>query len=290
MTATADTWTNPSAMRRSLDPLGIFKSPLDEGKVHIGYEGLVVKLLKGPDAEDIDVIGTLAAAAHAGAFGDVVDLIREGRLLEVKALDIASVGLEQVLEGESVVFLIYGCSRGFTHELVRTRKGAWFVQQTMRHTDMGRRPNVRMPLTIAADDERRAAWLKSINAAIDAYARLVGDDTPYEDARTVLPIATETWIIAGMPLRTWLETYAYRACYMFYPEMRWVFRRMREELARVAPRIAERARVSCEVRGVCTYRGAEDTEPCPIYPGAREWRSPEYDDRMLRLKALADGR
>jgi len=282
-------YQNPSAMRRSLDPMGVFKSPLAEGAIHRGYDGLEVILLKGPDEANMKLVGTLAAAGHAGAFGKVVDFIRDGRLEEMDALDIGSIGLQQTLEGEQVIFLVYGCTRAFTHEMVRTRKGAWYIQQTLRHTDMGN-ANIRMPETIAEhpDVHLRQLWVNSVDDARLNYQRLVARDVPYEDARTVLPLSTETWIIAGMPLRTWLETYEYRACYMFYPEMRYVFHRMREELQLSAPTVAKHAQITCERKGVCTYRGAEDTETCPIYPGSREWQSPLYDDRMLRLQSLEE--
>lgn len=281
MVETAKTWTNPAAMRRSLDPLHVFKSPLANGRIDRGYENLEVVCLKGPDERDLDIVATLAAAGHAGAFGDVVDYIRDGDLKSVQSLELADVGLQQVMEGEHVTFLIYGCTRAFTHEMVRTRKGAWYLQQTLRHTDMGD-ANLRMPVTIAdAAGWQQETWINANRNAVAAYQQLVEGNVPYEDARTVLPLATETWIIAGMPLRTWLETFEYRACYMFYPEMRWVFARMKEELAKRAPKIAAQARITCERKGVCTYRGAEDTECCPIYPGAREWRSKLYDDKML---------
>ena len=78
-------------------------------------------------------------------------------------------------------------------------------------------------------------------------------------------------------------------CYMFYPEMRYVFHRMKEELEASAPTVAKHAQITCERKGVCTYRGAEDTQTCPIYPGSREWQSPLYDDRMLRLQAIEEG-
>lgn len=284
---------NTAAMRKSLDPLGVFKSPLGQGRIDRAYDNLEVVLLKGPSQHDLDVVGTLAAAGHAGAFGRVVEFIQNGDLAEVEALDIAKVGLQQVMEGEHITFLIYGCSRGFTHEMVRTRKGAWYLQQTLRHTDMGN-ANIRMPETIADASLRdQTVWMDATAKALSAYQGLVEADIPYEDARTVLPIATETWIIAGMPLRTWLETYEYRACHMFYPEMRRVWRRMKEELDKVAPRVAEQARITCERRKICTYRGAEDTTSCPLrqaHGWDREWQSEQYDDRTLLLQALEQKR
>jgi len=272
---------NNAAMRKSLDPMEVFKSPLGNGRIDRGYENLEVICLQAPDEKRLDLVGTLAAAGHAGAFGQVLEFIQEGKIEEVAALNIGQVGLQQILEMENVCFLIYGCTRAFTHEMVRTRKGAWYLQQTMRHTDMGN-ANMRMPESIVHTDVfTRDEWVASVEASRGNYEDLIEQDIPYEDARTVLPLATETWIIAGMPLRTWLETYAYRSCEMFYPEMQYVFRRMKEELAKKSPKIAEQAKISCEVKGVCTYRGAEDTTGCSIYPGSREWQSPLYDDKML---------
>lgn len=275
-------------MRRSLDPMGVFKTPLNQNRIDRGYENLEVICLKAPDENVMDTVGTLAAAGHAGAFGQVFEFVKNGQLSEVENLDIGSVGLQQILELDTVAFLIYGCSRGFTHELVRTRKGAWFIQQTFRHTDLTG-VNFRMPEHIANGKQTPYyLWLHSVEGSRRIYEHLIEKwDTPYQDARTVLPIASETWIIAGMPLRTWLETYAYRACEMFYPEMQWVFRRMKEELAKVAPKIAAQAKISCELKEKCTYRGSEDTSVCSMpWANDREWQSPLYDDRMLKLQAL----
>ncbi len=207
----AHVMSNPAALRKSGDPLEVFKSSLAQGRVDRGFDNLEVVLLHGPAERDMRITATLGAAAHAGAFGEVLEFIRDGRIDDMP-VDVASIGLQQVLESDTVTFLVYGCTRAFTHEFVRTRKGAWFLQQTMRHTDMGD-ANVRMPASIAEGDPyARDIWLATVNKAVAHYQRLVRLDIPYEDARTVLPLATETWIIGGMPLRTWLETYEYRAC------------------------------------------------------------------------------
>lgn len=279
---------NPAALRKSGDPLGVFKSSLGQGRIDRGFENLEVVLLHGPAEKDMRVTATLGAAAHAGAFGDVVTFLRDGKIEDLP-VDVASIGLQQVMESDTVTFLVYGCTRAFTHEFVRTRKGAWFLQQTLRHTDMGF-ANQRMPASIAAGSEAdQDLWTRSVKQSVSSYQALIAGDVPYEDARTVLPLSTETWIIGGMPMRTWLETFEYRACLMFYPEMRYVFQRMKEVLAESHAWIADQAKITCERKHVCTYRGAEDTEWCPIYPGSREWRSPQYDramlDRFAKLKA-----
>lgn len=202
---------NPAALRKSGDPLGVFKSSLGQGRIDRGFENLEVVLLHGPAEKDMRVTATLGAAAHAGAFGDVVTFLRDGKIEDLP-VDVASIGLQQVMESDTVTFLVYGCTRAFTHEFVRTRKGAWFLQQTLRHTDMGF-ANQRMPLSIAASSQLdQYIWERSVKQSVSTYQALVAEDVPYEDARTVLPLSTETWIIGGMPMRTWLETFEYRAC------------------------------------------------------------------------------
>ena len=271
---------NPSALKLSDDPEGVFCSSLSQGRVDRGFENLEVHVLHAPNERDMRVTATLAAAGHAGAFGEVLRFIQDGEIDDLP-IDVEAIGLQQVMESDTVTFLIYGCTRAFTHEMVRTRKGAWFIQQTMRHTNMGD-ANVRMPSAIAAKSKTlQQTWLESVKASVFTYNELVNADVAYEDARTVMPLATETWIIAGMPVRTWLETYEYRRCHMFYNEMQGVFGMMKDELMKVAPWLAGQAKITCERKGVCTYRGAEDTEWCPIYPGSREWRSNLYDRKTL---------
>lgn len=269
-------------LSRLIDKEGEFDSPLAQGRIDRGYENLHIRLLHAPKMEDFVLTAVFTEFASSGGGKGKSPLERLDELqgnsdaLSSMAEKFMHGGLEQFLEADTVTFLIYGCSRGFTHEFVRTRKGAWFVQQTMRHSNMGN-ANLRMPEFITRQPlDKQQFWIDNQKRQVEAYMKMVEEwYWPYEDARSVLPIGTETWIIGGMPIRTFLETYAYRACYMFYPEMQWIFRECGRLLKEQCPWLADKVKISCEIpnregKHNCHYRGTEPVEGmCPL-PWAKE--------------------
>lgn len=133
--------------------------------------------------------------------------------------------LPQVLEGLMFWFTIDGCSRASTHQLVRTRIGAGFSQHGGRDNDWRMR-RWTMPETIVRATEAitptglqtlEQAGLKhclkdmapidredDLSTRIDhllaqqkqLYADLVDAGIPYQDARRMLPMGTQTYLHA----------------------------------------------------------------------------------------------
>ena len=117
------------------------------------------------------------------------------------------VGHGSVLEHAVWNFLVTGVSRSFTHELIRHRHFS-SSQLSQRYVDESDSDFVE-PDVIAADPELDAIWRRAVNAAREAYDRLIpGLERRYADvpdktlrrklarqaARSVLPNATETKI------------------------------------------------------------------------------------------------
>ena len=291
-------------IRKSMDPDGEHKSPLNQGRTDKGFNNIHVKLLQWPDETMFKEAVYKATTATRG--NDIaVDEQPNSKLVE----EAFSGGLNQCLEWAVVTFEISGVTRGLTHELVRTRKAS-FSQQSGRHTDFGDY-NVRMPSEIDKQGHRkipldptvypdlawlldsparvRDIWQKAIDVSRDAYLMLVNDaDIPYQDARTVQPVGLETYIIASYPLSVFLQTYAYRACQMFYPEIVFLFRKMKEVLVAQCPWIAPHIKISCERTApnddqphMCTYQGWERVEGHCDFAWAKEdnrvWKSSVFD-------------
>ena len=267
-----------TALRNSQDPDRKFDSQLNQGRIDKAYENLEVRVLHSPNEQDWKLTATIAGAGHSGAGFNPLQYIDSNQIDELIASDLWKGGLGQVKESDTVTFLIWGLSRGVTHEMVRNRK-AWFVQQTMRHSRM-HKANMRMPEYYAnASEALQRSWIESVKNSLQAYEEhTTGADVPYQDARTVLPIATETWIISGYPVRAWLEEYAYRACTLFYPETRWIWHEMKRKLMEVCPWIAEQAKLTCELTKVCEYNGVENThEMCELpWSHIRRWQSAAF--------------
>jgi thymidylate synthase (FAD) len=120
---------------------------------------------------------------------------------------LVDVGHGSVLEHGVWSFLFTGVSRSFTHELIRHRHFS-YSQLSQRYVDESESDFVE-PDVIAADPELHRTWCEAVNAARQAYDRLVAGlqerFTTVEDktlrrklarqaARSVLPNATETKI------------------------------------------------------------------------------------------------
>lgn len=260
------------------------KAPGQEGRNDVGYENLEVKVILWPDEKTVAQVLSKASVAVRGS------IVEDDTIDEAMVVDMFKGGLNQALEWFTVAFEVSGVSRGVTHQLVRTRKAS-FAQQSMRYADMGNF-NVRMPTAIfnsevqdpiihpekypilanAGDVDDLATpedvWTFAIETAREAYQWLADHGIPMQDARTVCPIATETYIICEYPLSEFINTYAYRACSMFYPETVFLFRLMRDKLLEKCPWLEPYLKISCEktsggINGLphkCTYQGWERVE------------------------------
>lgn len=110
----------------------------------------------------------------------------------------------------SFTFAIEGISRACSHQLVRHRVAS-FSQQSQRYIPVRRlRERAIIPATI----KKKAPELFSshIEASSEAYQGLVEAGVPREDARFVLPNATETSLLMTMDSRSLYHFFGLRCC------------------------------------------------------------------------------
>lgn len=122
-----------------------------------------------------------------------------------------------VLEHATYSFLIEGVSRSLTHELVRHRAGFAYSQLSQRYVDESQADFV-IPPALLGEDALQLRWHDQVTAAQACYVELVeelveryahvSDKTlrrkmAREAARSVLPNATETKIVATANCRAW---------------------------------------------------------------------------------------
>jgi thymidylate synthase (FAD) len=235
-------------------------SPSNNGKIQVGQDGIEVKLVQDFDNAALDRIGRYAQAASVGAPQDVVESEDPSEFL--------TGGLAfQSLEDIRIAFAVRGASRVLTHQLVRTRQAA-FKQQSQRDCWYGQHPEFRVPESVWNNDEARVVFIGALIAAHKAYNIAINQDIPYEDARYILPEGTTNFILCEYSLRTFMDTYAYRACVMFQDEMVRVMRKMREVLVEAHPNLEPHIKISCEKQKRCTYQGREHTEQQCAFPWA----------------------
>ncbi len=144
---------------------------------------------------------------------------------------IMSLGHHSVLEHASFTFGIDGISRAASHQLVRHRIAS-YSQQSQRYVSHAQRFKAVVPDSIAAQPELLAKFESQLQALHDCYRTLVEAGVPAEDARYILPNATETKIIVTMNARGLRHFFALRCC----ERAQWEIRAMAVEmLALVRP-------------------------------------------------------
>lgn len=165
------------------------------------------------------------------------------------------------LEHASYTFAVDGVSRALTHQLVRHRLAS-FNQQSQRYVKFKEGIPIIKPDSIASSDEANAIFDGVIDAMADAYAKLIELDIPAEDARFILPNATETKIVITMNVRELLHFFEVRCCNRAQWEIQELAMRMLELVRPTAPFIFADAGAPC-VHGPCTEGKMSCGNPFP---------------------------
>lgn len=132
-----------------------------------------------------------------------------------------------VLEHAYATFRISGVSRAFTHQLVRHRLCS-FIQQSQRYVDE-RNFNFIEPQSIKNNPEAHSIFTESMDNARKTYVELQKLGIKNEDARFVLPNATESQIVVTANLREWRHIVELRG----EPDAQWEIRRAAIEILKI---------------------------------------------------------
>ena len=162
---------------------------------------------------------------------------------------IMSLGHHSVLEHASFSFGVEGISRVTSHQLVRHRVAS-YSQQSQRYVSHVTAFDAITPPSIAATPEAAARFHDAIAHAHRAYAELVAAGIEPEDARYLLPNATETKIVITMNARQLLHFFQLRCCERAQWEIRAMATEMLALVRPVAPVIFQKAGPGC-VAGPC---------------------------------------
>ena len=190
----------------------------------------VVLLSHTPDPERIVATAMRQSRFKGGVVG--VKLTRDDikRLIEL-ALNLKHFS---VFEHVNFTFTIEGISRSCSHQFVRHRFFS-FTQQSQRYVKEHGFPFV-IPLTIQSEERALSLFLKLMEDIDDAYKEL-SQLVPVEDARFVLPNATETKIVATANARELMHFLKLRLAPVAQWEIRALAESMFNEVSKVAPNI-----------------------------------------------------
>jgi thymidylate synthase (FAD) len=162
-------------------------------------------------------------------------------------------------------FGISGVSRAFSHQFVRHRVGISFEQQSQRYVTYkeGEFPYT-VPATVqkAGMGDKMAALFGQVG---DLYEEMVAAGVPAEDARFLLPNATNTNFKITVNFQSLLHICDLRLCTRAQWEFRKVAALMRSEVMKVVPELGRYLQPKCgELRmGYCD-ESEKDWEACPI--------------------------
>jgi len=178
---------------------------------------------------------------------------------------IMSLGHQSVLEHASFTFGIEGISRVTSHQLVRHRVAS-YSQQSQRYVSHKERFAAVIPPTIGERPDVLARFEAQLQALHKAYAEMVEAGIPAEDARYILPNATETKIMLTMNARELLHFFAVRCCERAQWEIRAMSLEMLKLVKGIAPTIFRDAGPGC-LSGPCP----EGTMTCGKIVAVREF-------------------
>ena len=158
-------------------------------------------------------------------------------------------GHESPLEHVSFTFAIEGVSRTLTHQLVRHRIAS-YSQKSQRYVSENNFEYI-VPPSIARDSQAKEKFENLMCTIRQAYNKLASMDIPKEDARYVLPNATETKIIVTMNARSLFNFFSLRCCNHAQWEIRQMAYLMLAEVKKVAPLLFKNAGATCVRTGRC---------------------------------------
>ena len=193
----------------------------------------------------------VARAARLCYYGSDIDQLKE-TMTPVKSAELVrklvKMGHLSTVEHVTFTFGIEGVSRALSHQLVRHRIAS-YSQQSQRYVD-GAHFGYVVPPSVQENEEALHTFETQMASATAAYAILRDCGIPAEDARFVLPNATDTKIICTFNVRSLYNFFEHRCCNRAQWEIRALAWKMLQLCREVAPVLFENAGPGC-LRGAC---------------------------------------
>lgn len=208
-----------------------------------------VKLLTVPE-NALKTIYTACRTCYSALSPEIIweDADNEEKMLNLIKKVLKS-GHHSTIEHIQLTFSINGVSRACTHQLVRHRHMS-FSQKSQRYvTEKGQFEYI-TPKTIENSElkEEYDSLMKQIS---DFYLKAVENKIPAEDARSVLPNAATSAMVASLNLREFIHLANLRLCTNAQSEIRILVKKMCEEAIKKEPWLAEYLVPKCETTGHC---------------------------------------
>jgi len=155
--------------------------------------------------------------------------------------------LRQLLPHLAYTFAVEKISRACSHQLIRHRVAS-FSQQSQRYITVKKlNERVVKPPTV----DQSETFDELVRKASEAYQKLVESGVPREDARFVLPNATETSLLMTMDGAALFHFFGLRCCNRAQWEIRRLADAMLTQCRDTEPEVFENAGPYCYMLGRC---------------------------------------
>lgn len=150
---------------------------------------------------------------------------------------------EDLRQHLSFTFAVEGISRACSHQLVRHRLAS-FSQKSQRYVEIKKlEKHVIIPESIKKSMSQ--PFNTFIESASEIYSKLIDSGVPKEDARFILPNATETSILITLDGRALLHFFGLRCCYRAQWEIKALADEMLKKVRSVEPELYRKAGPYC---------------------------------------------
>lgn len=163
---------------------------------------------------------------------------------------VISSGHYSTIEHIQISFAISNISRACSHQLVRHRHMS-FSQKSQRYVREKGQFEYITPDSIAKNPELKEKFDNFMSKVSDFYLELTEAGILAEDARSVLPNATSTSMVASLNLRELIHLANLRLCTRAQSEIRILVRRMCDELIKEEDWLKDYLVPKCERLGYC---------------------------------------
>lgn len=193
----------------------------------------------------------VAAAAKLCYSDSTIDEIMADTTSSKTALikKVLSLSHFSVLEHISFSFGIEGISRACSHQLVRHRLAS-FSQQSQRYVAMQGNIAIGRPSCLTEHPELSERYDHTVDTIEKLYQDMLLAGIPAENARSILPNATETKLVVTMNARELRHFFSLRCCNRAQTEIREMAKKMLLLCRDAAPLLFADSGPSC-LRGAC---------------------------------------
>lgn len=173
----------------------------------------------------------------------------EEKMLELIKRVIGS-GHYSTIEHIQLTFAVQNVSRACTHQLVRHRHMS-FSQKSQRYVKEKGEFDYIMPKTIEKNPKLKEKFEEFILNTSNLYQEFIEAGIPAEDARSILPNAAASSLVASLNLRELIHLANLRLCTRAQLEIRMLVKAMVEEVIKKEPWLKPYLVPKCERLGYC---------------------------------------